>query len=87
MHSGRISLAHMVKLFTSGPAAVVGLDRGVLAVGAPADITVLSAEREWTFDANQSQSKSRNTPFHGRRFRGGPVVTIVAGRKVWEGRG
>ncbi len=84
VHPRRITLAHLVKLFTTGPAGALGLDRGTLAVGAPADITVFSTEREWTFDANQSQSKSRNTPFHGRRFRGGPVLTIVGGRKVWE---
>ena len=86
VHPGRITLAHLVKLFTTGPAGVLGLERGTLAVGAAADITVFSTEREWTFDANQSQSKSRNTPFHGRRFRGGPVMTIVDGRKVWEVR-
>jgi dihydroorotase len=86
VHTGRIPLAHLVKLFTTGPAGVVGLDRGTLAVGAPADITIFNPEREWTFDANQSLSKGRNTPFHGRRFRGGPVLTIVAGRKVWEAK-
>ncbi|HZS50037.1 MAG TPA: dihydroorotase [Bryobacterales bacterium] len=86
VHSGRITLAHMVRLFTAGPAGVLGLQRGTLAPGAAADVTIFSADREWTFDANQSQSKSRNTPFHQRRFRGGPVVTIVGGRIVWDHR-
>ena len=86
VHSGRITLAHMVRLFTAGPAGVLGLQRGTLTPGAAADVTIFSADREWTFDANQSQSKSRNTPFHRRRFRGGPVVTIVAGRVVWDHR-
>ncbi len=86
VHSGRITLAHMVRLFTTGPAGVLGLQRGTLTPGAAADVTIFSADREWTFDANQSQSKSRNTPFHRRRFRGGPVVTIVAGRVVWDHR-
>jgi dihydroorotase len=86
VHSGRITLAHMVRLFTAGPAGVLGLQRGTLAPGAAADVTIFSADREWTFDANQSQSKSRNTPFHLHRFRGGPVVTIVGGRIVWDHR-
>jgi len=86
VHSGRISLVQMVRLFTTGPAGVLGLDRGTLAPGAPADITIFSTDREWTFDVNQSQSKSKNTPFHLRRFRGGPVVTIVGGRVVWDHR-
>jgi len=86
VHSGRITLQHLVKLFTAGPAGVLGLNRGKLAQGSPADITIFSAEREWAFDANQSQSKSRNTPFHQHRFRGGPVITIVGGRIVWDHR-
>lgn len=86
VHSGRIALAHMVKLFTTGPARALGLDRGTLQPGAPADITIFSTEREWTFDVNQSQSKSKNTPYHMRRFRGGPALTIVGGRKVWDYR-
>ena len=87
VHSGKVTLPHMVKLFTIGPARVLGLDRGTLAPGAPADITIFSTEREWTFDVNLSQSKSKNTPFDGRRFRGGPVLTIVGGRIAWDHRG
>ncbi len=84
VHSGRISLTRLVALFTTGPAGVLGLDRGALAVGAPADVTIFSTGREWTFNVNRSLSKSRNSPFHMKRFRGGPVLTIVAGRKVWD---
>ncbi len=86
VHSGRITLSHLVKLFTAGPARVLGLDRGTLSPGAPADVTIFSTGREWTFDANQSQSKSRNTPFHLHRFKGGPLITIVGGRKAWDQR-
>ncbi len=86
VHTGRIPLARMVELFTVGPARVVGLDRGTLAPGAPADITIFSTDREWVFDVSQSESKSSNTPFHMRSFRGGPAVTIVAGQVVWDHR-
>ena len=84
VHSGRIELRRMVELFTSGPARVVGLDRGRLAVGAPGDVTVFSLDREWTFDVNQTQSKSKNSPFDQHSFRGGPVAAIVAGELVWD---
>jgi dihydroorotase len=86
VHSGRISLADMVRLFTTGPAGVIGLDRGTLAPGAAADVTLFSTEREWAYDVNQTESKSKNSPFDGRRFRGGPVVTIVGGKVVWDRR-
>jgi dihydroorotase len=77
-------LARLVELFTAGPARVLGLNRGRLSAGAPADVTIFDPERSWTYDVNKSYSKSRNTPFDGRTFRGGPVATIVNGRFVWR---
>jgi len=83
-HPGKITLTHLVRLFTEGPAGVLSLGRGTLRVGAPADITVFNLDHEWTYDVNRSPSKSRNTPFHGHKFRGGPVATIVGGAFVWR---
>jgi len=84
VHPGKIDLMRMVELFTIGPARVIGLERGTLSVGGPGDVTVFSTDREWVFDVNETQSKSKNSPFHGRSFRGGPIATIVAGNKVWQ---
>lgn len=82
-HSGRVDLSDWVRLFTNGAADCLGLDRGRLRVGGPADITVFSTDREWTYDVNQTLSKSKNSPFGGATFRGGPNATIVSGRIVW----
>jgi dihydroorotase len=84
VHSGRITLARLVALFTIGPERVLHLGRGTLAPGAPGDLTIFSTDLEWTYDVNQSFSKSRNSPFDGRTFRGGPVATIVNGEVVWR---
>ena len=84
VHPGKIDVKHMVKLFTNGAADVLGLDRGTLTVGGPGDVTVFSTSREWVFDVNESQSKSKNSPFHNHKFQGGPVATIVAGKTVWR---
>jgi dihydroorotase len=84
VHPGKISLARMVELFTIGPARVLNLASGRLSTGAPADVTILNPDRPWTYDVNKSASKSRNSPFHGQSFRGGPVATIVGGRIVWK---
>ena len=83
-HSGKIGLMRLVELFTTGPARVLHLNRGTLAVGAPADVTLFAPELEWTYDVNHSFSKSNNSPYHGKKFRGGPVATIVGGRIVWR---
>jgi dihydroorotase len=83
-HPGKINLMRLVDLFTSGPARVIGLEGGKLAVGGPGDVTVFSLDREWTFDVNNTLSKSKNSPFDQRHFRGGPAATVVNGRLVWE---
>ena len=83
-HKGRITLNRLVALFTTGPADILKLDRGTLSPGAAADVTIFDLDTEWTYDVQQSFSKSRNSPFGGRRFRGGPRTTIVGGRIVWN---
>jgi len=83
VHSKKISLARMVELFTTGPGRVLGMERK-LAAGQPADVTIFSATHEWTYDVNDSPSKSRNSPFDGRSFQGAPMATIVAGKLTYR---
>ena len=81
VHTNRIPLMRMVELFTTGPARVLGKERK-LATGEPADVTIFSLDRPWTYRVKESPSKSRNSPFDGRTFKGGPAATIVAGKFV-----
>jgi dihydroorotase len=79
VHTQKISLTRMVQLFTAGPARVLGMKR-TLAAGSPADVTIFSTTHEWTYNANDSPSKSRNSPFDGRKLKGAPTATIIAGK-------
>jgi len=81
--AGRISLMRMVELFTTGPARVLSMERK-LAKGQPADITIFSTDHSWTYSVSESPSKSRNSPFDKRAFKGAPMATIVAGRLVFQ---
>src|SRR6202140_1385984 len=83
VHSGKMSLLRIVELFTSGPASVLGRKRSIVA-GEPFDLTIFSTDHPWTFHMKQSASKSSNTPFEDRKFRGAPMITIVAGRVVYR---
>ena len=83
VHPGRMPLARLVELFTTGPASVLGMERKI-AEGQTADVTIFSTDHSWTFRAADSPSKSRNTPFDSRAFRGAPMATIVAGRIVYK---
>jgi dihydroorotase len=78
-----IDLPRLIELFTAIPARLLSLDRGTLSIGAPADVTLIKPELEWTFDKEKSRSLSRNTPFHGAQLKGRAVGTIVGGKTVW----
>ena len=81
-----LPLTRIVELLSSNPAKIFGLkDRGTLAKGAHADVTIFDPRKKWTFDASQSRSKSKNTPFDGWSFSGKVVATIVGGKVVYEG--
>ncbi len=87
VQTGRITLGRLVELMAVNPARIAGLDktgRGTLKPGSVADITIFDPERNWTYDVNQTFSRSKNSPFHGTSMRGGPVATIVAGNLVWN---
>jgi dihydroorotase len=80
----KIPLMRIVELFTSGPARVFDLkNRGSLARGSFADVTIFDPKKRWTFETAQSRSLSRNTPFDGWHFTGKVVATIVAGNVVY----
>jgi dihydroorotase len=61
----------------------LNLQKGTLSVGADADVTVFDPNEEWIFRAEDSASKSKNSPFNGWKLKGRPVATIVGGKKVW----
>jgi dihydroorotase len=84
VHAGRISVKRMIELLSVNPARVIKVAGGTLAVGAPADITVLAPDMKVTVRAQQLKSKSKNTPFDGWELRGGVAATIVGGRLVYR---
>lgn len=84
VHPGKISVKRMVELYTTNPARIMNLPKGTLAKGAIADVTIFSTDHQWTYDVNRTQSKSKNSPFDGHLFKGGPIATIVAGQFVWK---
>jgi dihydroorotase len=76
---GHLTWPRMLAKMTCNPAAVLGIDRGTLQQGRPADVTIIDPKVKWTIDKTESKSKSRNTPFHGWEVTGRAVATIVGG--------
>jgi len=91
VHTGKISLPRLIALYTSQPARIMGWKnaeaRGALKPGYVGDVTIFHPEYPWVYDVKKSESKSSNTPFNGRTFHGGPIMTIVNGQVVWRAPG
>ena len=87
VHAGELNLMQAIAALSTHPARILGVNGGTLAVGAPADITLIDLNREWTVDAGTFASKSRNCPFQGWSLKGKAVITIVRGKIAWEEEG
>ncbi|QDU36511.1 Dihydroorotase [Maioricimonas rarisocia] len=87
IRSGHLSWPQFISKVTVGPAKLLGLaERGTLAVGSIADVTIVDPDVEWTINAQAFQSMSRNTPFDGRTVHGRAQYTIVGGDVRYECR-
>jgi dihydroorotase len=80
VHEDVLTAAEAVNKLSLNPATILKLNKGTLAVGANADITIINPNLEWTVKAAEFQSKSKNTPFDGWKLKGRAVQTIVGGR-------
>ena len=81
---GVLMLPELVLRLSTLPARLFNLPGGTLATGAPADVVIFDPAAEWEVRPEQFCSKSRNTPFAGRRLRGRAEVTIVGGDVVFR---
>jgi dihydroorotase len=81
---GQVTLLQALKPVTSGPADLLGLKQGRLAAGAPADLVLFDPDAPWLCDRDLLLSRSKNSPFDGRRLEGKVLRTWVDGRTVFE---
>ncbi len=83
-----LTIQQAIEKLTINPAKVLNFPngKGTLSIGADADITLIDLNRSETIDANEFESKGRNTPFNGMKVKGIPVMTIVAGKIVMRDR-
>ncbi|MGE3258205.1 MAG: dihydroorotase [Geobacter sp.] len=86
VREGAISLQQLVEKMSCNPSKILGVDRGTLKAGSVADITVIDPDQAWTVEADQLDSKSKNSPWLGEPMTGAAAVTVVAGKVVFSGR-
>ncbi len=83
-HGGILTLPELISKWTVGPAEVLGIKAGTLEPGSAADITIFNPNKAHVIDKEKFFSKSRNTPFHGKKVRGQAIATMVRGRFVFS---
>ena len=79
-----LSHLEVISMFTSRPASVLGLQEPRVALGCPANFSLFDPQLKWTYDTAQGQSKSKNSPFNGRKLHGKTMLTVYNGRIVYH---
>ena len=82
--TGDISYLDLVKLTSYNPAQLLKIDRGTIEEGKIADITIFDPNEEYVYTKEMIVSKSKNSPFIGRKLKGRVKFTIVGGKIVYE---
>ena len=80
----KIDIARLIEMYTVEPARLLKINAGTLSIGAPADVTLIDPDLEWTVKIDKFESASRNSPFNGWKLKGRAVRTIVGGKTVWK---
>jgi dihydroorotase len=84
VQTGLLSWTQLAEKLALHPARILGIDRGTLGVGLPADIIVISPEKDWVVKKEEIISKSKNSPFLGKKLKGVVEYTILAGEIAYK---
>lgn len=82
VEKGVLTLPEVIQKLTSEPARVLGKDIGHLGIGGIADLTLIDLDVEWTVEAQEIISMSKNSPFIGRSMKGRVLSVIVGGKLI-----
>lgn len=82
--TGILTILQMAEKMSYNPAKILGLDKGTVEAGSPADLTIFDPECEWVIDPAEFLSKGKNTPFGGKKVTGKVMATIVDGEIVYQ---
>jgi dihydroorotase len=83
-HNGEIGLLPLLKAMTVNPAKLLGLPSGRLQKGAPADLILVDIGQPWVVDKAEIRARSKNSPFDESRMQGRVLLTMVAGKAVYQ---
>jgi len=82
--TGVLSLKQMVEKFSTNPRRILLLPPIKIAEGERANLTMIDPSLQWVVDPSTFRSKSKNTPFGGRKLTGKPFGIINNGEVFWN---
>ncbi len=74
LEPGHLNLQELVKKITIAPRKILKVPVPQIKEGAPANLTIFETNSEWTYGESQIRSKSNNSPYLDRSFKGKPVA-------------
>jgi dihydroorotase len=83
-HNGEIGLIPLLKAMTVNPARLLGLPSGRIEKGAPADLILVDLGQPWVVDKAEIRARSKNSPFDESKMQGRVLLTMVAGKPVYQ---
>jgi dihydroorotase len=88
VNASRMSICDYVRKSSFNPAKIFGLypRKGAIELGSDADLAIVDLSRNHTLDDAALHSRSKISPFNGRRVQGLPLHTLVRGRFVMKDR-
>jgi len=84
VHEGLLSWSEIVRKMALNPAKILGIDKGTLSVNKDADIIIVDPSAEWTVNAADFASKSKNSCFLNERLKGKVVKTLYRGTVAYS---
>lgn len=85
-HTGKMDLSELLRKMTVNPARILGLDQGLLTLGADGDVVIFDPDEDWIVRPEEFASMGRNTPFAGHRLKGRVKYTVVGGAVIYQDR-
>jgi dihydroorotase len=83
VNGGVLTLSQMIEKMSTNPRRIVNLPEIRIAEGQLANLTIFDPAAEWIVDTQAFKSKSKNSPFGGRKLTGKPVGVINNGEAYW----
>ena len=84
VNKNKLTLTQVVKLTSTNAAKIFNLNKGKIKPGYDADLTIIDLKKEKYVNNKDLKTKCKWSPFHKRKLKGWPIITILKGKIIWR---